>query len=1109
MAEVNGLGSAGISAGCDEPTLAAYGSPLAEEGRRLVAVPEGWVFTAAKPDSLIIGLLDGDGNLQWQRSMSFVAGRTERAKDMILTYDGQIVVCGYTGDGTTSTWENFVFQYDYQNISLSWARVYSYPGNDNSIFAGILQHPTNGNYIIVGDDSPNSAPGSGCDAVWLEIKSEDGDIAFARNFNLGSCEDFLCPILASDGSGVYVTGRLNASGGGQNRMRQNLSKLDLDGNELWSRLYLRNVSSQDARLYGSTCLEDDDGIFAYGHGDLYGISTVNTTLQFFKTNLQGQIQWAKVYDLPGAQSESAVKALLLPDGFLLTGNFIQGNQDIFLIKINKNGEAQWAKRYGGAGTDVVNDIALRNGQIFLIGATNSFGSGDSDMLLIRLNSSGELLNMNCNFSAELNPDENLFSNPYDGLHPLTAWTPNYPSNVVSTAQGVPVFDETQLCFIPCADTCANGLPLHSVPDAVLSAISAGCMGGATQVSLEVCNADSVALPAGTPISFYPENPTTSAVAVLATLALPTAVAPGDCETFVLPVSLPLNLPIFAMVNDNGSTPTPFNPDADFPNTATAECDFFNNIGSFILNDASPVLNLGSDIILCEFEPVELDAGSGFISYQWSVPGQTGQTFTALASGAYSVTATDACGATHTDEISIALNPSVPVEIEAESAIFCAGDTLYFSAGGFSSYQWFPAELVDCPSCPEVVVAHPIDTFLVLVASDAAGCFSSDSLYLHSGNYVFSNDTTWLCAGDSALVFGNWETQPGIYSQTFNLANGCDSTVQILLLSNPMDINFETTIACPFAFDGEVTALVSGGTEPYHYAWENSASNTDRLTGLDVGFYALTVTDAAGCAIMDSVYLDAAQRPAVSSQTEDVRCFGESNGILTILADDPHLQFKFGDNPIGGQKVFENLPSGGDQFFTIDTFGCIWENFFFIGYPERIVLDLPRRIEAPRCDSVQIEARASGSGLSYSWSPADFLSCTDCPEPVAAPFSATVYHLIVSDANGCTASDSVLVEVDLESKIYIPNAFSPNADGINDMFYALGDCLREIQLMRIFDRWGEKVFEKEKFPANDSTYGWDGRFRNQPAAQDVYIYYIRILSFDGEIIEFKGDLSLLR
>jgi len=153
----------------------------------------------------------------------------------------------------------------------------------------------------------------------------------------------------------------------------------------------------------------------------------------------------------------------------------------------------------------------------------------------------------------------------------------------------------------------------------------------------------------------------------------------------------------------------------------------------------------------------------------------------------------------------------------------------------------------------------------------------------------------------------------------------------------------------------------------------------------------------------------------------------------------------------------------------------------------------------------------GSGIiSYSWTPATNLDCTDCSNPIATPIFSTTYRVIVADSNHCIAYDSIFVKTICNEKNYfIPNTFSPNGDGVNDVFYPRGKSLYNVQSMRVFNRWGQKVFERRDFPANSQSQGWDGTFNGQKAPVDAYVYIIEVICDNAQVIALKGDVTLVR
>ncbi|HSC39022.1 MAG TPA: PKD domain-containing protein, partial [Chitinophagaceae bacterium] len=153
---------------------------------------------------------------------------------------------------------------------------------------------------------------------------------------------------------------------------------------------------------------------------------------------------------------------------------------------------------------------------------------------------------------------------------------------------------------------------------------------------------------------------------------------------------------------------------------------------------------------------------------------------------------------------------------------------------------------------------------------------------------------------------------------------------------------------------------------------------------------------------------------------------------------------------------------------------------------------------------------SSNVVSYSWTPATHLSCTDCATPYADPKFTTTYRVTATDSNGCVSSREItLITLCNNKNFFIPNTFSPNKDGMNDVFYPRGKGIDRIEALRIFNRWGELVFEKRYFPANDPTAGWDGTYKGKPSNTDTYIYMIDIICENALIVTYKGNVTLIR
>lgn len=174
-----------------------------------------------------------------------------------------------------------------------------------------------------------------------------------------------------------------------------------------------------------------------------------------------------------------------------------------------------------------------------------------------------------------------------------------------------------------------------------------------------------------------------------------------------------------------------------------------------------------------------------------------------------------------------------------------------------------------------------------------------------------------------------------------------------------------------------------------------------------------------------------------------------------------------------------------------------------------VIDMPGTITLMAGTTITIPATYSPNTTNWDWQPQTGLSCKDCPQPIAGPRFNTTYHVAVVDSNGCRNRGSIdIIVVCKDGNIFIPNTFSPNKDGSNDKFYPRGKGLDRIQVLRIFNRWGEVVFEKANFPVNDASYGWDGTYKGKEPQPGVYVYQVEVYCINGELIKFTGNVALI-
>jgi gliding motility-associated-like protein len=165
----------------------------------------------------------------------------------------------------------------------------------------------------------------------------------------------------------------------------------------------------------------------------------------------------------------------------------------------------------------------------------------------------------------------------------------------------------------------------------------------------------------------------------------------------------------------------------------------------------------------------------------------------------------------------------------------------------------------------------------------------------------------------------------------------------------------------------------------------------------------------------------------------------------------------------------------------------------------------------RMGTVQLHPSATGGVLSsWSWKEDPALSCTRCLAPAVNPKHSAAYILTGGNEYFCTDTAQAIVRTYSSGLLNLPNAFTPNNDGLNDVFYVLaGEGMGEVKLFTVYNRWGEKIFQEANIPANDPGFGWDGSHKGIQAAPGTYVYMVSIAGPDGKQQVHKGTVVLVR
>lgn len=1121
---------------CDTSYLKTYGSPVNDErGNALIEIPlslgGGFLIGGGKGDSAMITRLDLNANIVWTRAFDPTPDAADFIWSLNFDSDNNVIGSGQTRDEPDGNVECFVFKYNIPTNNILWVNELDLIDPAAEIYRTIFEKSPGGNYVVTGDVDQN--PGlanTNSNGFILEVNRNTGANVWQRSFTLGNAESFQKSLLHN--GAIYTTGRYNFDPNGTARWRPGITKLNLTGVQQWSRLYLRPVTNTTVARLSSADMVADNGLVVLGHGDLDGTSTTNVSVFLYKTDDEGNLLWAMEYDIPGATSEVSTQLISVPDGYVCLGYYIAGSQDVFVFKTDKQGQLLWSKSYGNASTEDAFDLIHANGQIYFTGKTRTPNPGATfDLFFANIADDGAVPSFDsCNLFTDLNITALAITDPYSGQHNLTPLSQNWGQFLTDKQVGTTFLQSTTVCLQACLDSCSV------MPNARLMAAQASCYGDSMQVSLQACNPGILDLPAGTPVSFYLGDPTSTNTAVLvATLPLPYPLPYDSCATFSFILEAqPQNTLLFVMLNDDGTTPLPFSL-TDF-DAETAECDYTNNIGNFLYAFTPPNLDLGPDLFMCQNGVTVLDAGPGFAGYQWQ-DGSTEPTLTAFGPGIYSVTATDACGGVHTDQVQVTVDSSTVLDLGPDLVV-CEGSSISFQIPGYVSYQWSPTDFLSCADCPDPTVLPASDIRYTLVATTANGCVGVSSVQVTVASSSASFTETELCTGDTLLLFGGTPvTSGGTYQHTFVAHNGCDSVAtvvvealassfqtfefkvcsadstilfggQTFLPGDTVIFNYQNIAGCDSVIVVVVTLLVP----PPPTFVEAGVCPGDSLMYLSEALYpgddrTFLFMAQNGC---DSVvHISVAAYPAiVFDLSSEMICpnLPEGRIELHITAGEPPLTSALDGGAFSGAGDFEGLFAGEHTVLVKDTYGCqAAQSITIPAFPPLVVATEDYVLPcAEPFVTLQPTVVSHKGPVTWAW-PGGWNKAWFQTE------QAGVFTVQISD--DCDTQERS-IQVDWgddvpASLFYVPNVFSPNDDGKNEEFRVFP--AKEVEVLAfelsVFDRWGNQLFLTSDFEA-----GWNGIFGGEKMDPAVMVWYVKAsVAICGRVLEvlLEGDVTLVR
>jgi gliding motility-associated-like protein len=314
------------------------------------------------------------------------------------------------------------------------------------------------------------------------------------------------------------------------------------------------------------------------------------------------------------------------------------------------------------------------------------------------------------------------------------------------------------------------------------------------------------------------------------------------------------------------------------------------------------------------------------------------------------------------------------------------------------------------------------------------------------------------------------------------------------------------VGCANVNDGSILAVANGGTAPYNYNWSNDATSANNAQ-LSTGNFDLTVTDSKGCTVSNKWSIGTTPQIAVSGAVKNTSCPSVENGAIdiTITGGTPNFSINWNN----GETVqnISQLAQGAYQVVVTDSRSCTAQATFNISYDYILTVDAGNYTNINLGETATLTATANGNNNNvYNWSPSVNVECAACATTTTRSGNNTTFTINVTDDYGCTAFDTVSVSVNSITDLFIPNAFTPNNDGNNDVLEIYGDinAIHYIEF-NIFNRWGEKVFS-----TNDPTFKWDGSYKGQMVDQGAYIYTMNLV-FINEVSrsDYKGSITIIR
>ena len=429
-----------------------------------------------------------------------------------------------------------------------------------------------------------------------------------------------------------------------------------------------------------------------------------------------------------------------------------------------------------------------------------------------------------------------------------------------------------------------------------------------------------------------------------------------------------------------------------------------------------------------------------------------------------------------------------------------------AASGAGSYTVTYTTNGPCPTSATFAISLS-NSFDATITPAGPFCENDPSINLTAVNV----GGTWSGTGITDATNGTFDPAtagPGSHVITYTIPGSCGDTDTETIIVNAVDdpsFSYSGSTFCIAATNPIPTITgTSGGTFTIDNGGIiNATTGEVDMAGSGTGSYTVTYTTNGTCPSSSTATIVIANSSTAVISAAGPFCMGTGSVILSAT----------GTGGIwSGTGIVDSLtgefdptlagPGPHDITYTISG-ACGASDMITIDVFDLAVATVSPNVTIDWGSMVQLQATGGGT---YSWSPDTDLSCNDCPDPIADPTENITYCVTVVDTNACSDSACVTVTVSLDidcGDVFVPNAFSPDGNGNNDLECVYGSCIVSMYF-RIYDRWGEMVFE-----TNNKDICWDGRYRDRLMSTGVYVYILDATLITGEEINKKGNITLTR